>query len=100
MNTSDSAPARALRLDGALDVYTVDAIRQRLLDDLTSHLLGAIDLAAVTACDLAGAQLLIAARLSARARGLDLPVLHPPPSLQETWSKLGLPADFFSASPA
>ena len=58
-----------LRFTGSLDIYSVEAAKTALLEHLASRPALALDLSAVAACDLAGLQVLIAARKGASATG-------------------------------
>lgn len=76
---------------GELDLYTVERARDALLEPfaLTSAL--ELDLRAVTACDLAGLQLLISAHRSAIAAGKPFSLTQPVPVLAVAAAQLGLP---------
>ena len=64
-----SSEIDTLRFAGPLDIYGVETAKTALLAHLASHSALELDLSAVSACDLAGLQLLIAARKGASATG-------------------------------
>lgn len=85
----------AYRIEGPLTVYTVEAQRTQLLEQLAAPGL-VLNLEAVDACDCAGLQLLCATVKSARERGLRLEVTSLPPAVVAAAEGIGLDLAEFS----
>jgi anti-anti-sigma factor len=84
-------PEAPLRLTGALDLYQVATARAAWLAHFnTTHSALVLDLGAVTGCDTAGLQLLIAAHHSALAAGRSFALLTPSPAVRAGAHQLGL----------
>ena len=82
-----------LALRGEFSIYRAAEQRQQLLDWLQPLPAGSravLDLAGVTEMDSAGAQLLVAARHTARQRGLDLHCARPSAAVQDVLQLLAL----------
>lgn len=90
---ADAQPA--YRIEGPLTVYTVEAQRTQLLEQLAAPGL-VLNLEAVDACDCAGLQLLCATVKSARERGLRLEVTSLSPAVATAAQGLGLDLAEFS----
>lgn len=95
-----SADGACVRLDGELTIYHALALRDTLNDAL-GELLGepagttapgplTLDLSAVTEIDTAGLQVLMAARKTAAARGVALPVAAVSPCVEALTTLYGL----------
>lgn len=78
-------------VSGALEIYSADPVRMALLDYLTSTSQPIVDLQAVSACDPAGAQLLLAANAAAAAAGKTLRYQNIAAPVRDIWLRLGLP---------
>jgi anti-anti-sigma factor len=79
-----------LALEGEITIYQAAELRPRLVEALAAAGALEIDLAAVTALDTAGVQLLLAARREARARTCELTFANPSPAVVEVLDLLGL----------
>lgn len=78
------------RLEGALTIYTVEALRTQIIERL-SHPGGlVIDLAGVNACDCAGLQLLCSARKNTTAAGNTFHISNLSPAIQAAAESIGL----------
>ena len=75
---------------GDLDIYNVEATRERLLDHLADKAGLELDLAGVETCDAAGLQLLVSARRSAVAGGKLFRILNPAPAVKQCGELLGV----------
>lgn len=98
METITQDTAGELELSGALDIYRADAVRQQFLSALSVQRELMLDLAGVQTCDTAGIQLLWAAHKTAEADGRRLSIRNPSAAVQELWTALGMPAEFFTSS--
>jgi len=85
-------------LTGALDISRVEELRPVLLA-LLEEPEPALDLSALTACDLAGLQLLLATGLSAAARGKALHCSPLPDCLRRAAAGAGLEASLATLAP-
>ena len=93
MTTSSSQCLEAggqLRLEGALNLYTAEAVRARLVEQVMQPDGLILDLGAVEACDCAGIQLLCAARKSASAAGRPFQLRNVSPSILAAADGIGL----------
>ncbi len=66
-----------LRVTGALDVMTADAVADRLVSEVLAGI-EQLDLSGVEFCGASGVRALLAARGAARAQGLELRLCSPP----------------------
>lgn len=83
------ATSAAASPPAALDLAHASAVKDELLARLAVGS-AALDLAAVTACDLAGLQLLWAARTSAQGHGQRFTVTNPSPAVLAAAAAFGL----------
>ncbi|WP_214322750.1 STAS domain-containing protein [Nonomuraea sediminis] len=84
MSTIDTGPpaTTTVRLTGEIDIFTSDALRQRLLsvlDSCTSVLV--LDLSEVSFCDTAGLGALVGIQHRARGQGITVTLAAPQPYL-------------------
>lgn len=89
--STDSVPG-TFRLEGSLDLYAAERLLAALRECLTSP--GAtivLDLGGVSACDTAGVQLLLSARVTAEAGGRTVRFAAVPEPVQSCCAQLGLP---------
>lgn len=91
LRITSSADSATLVFAGELDLYTVERARDALLEPLAVTTALELDLRAVTACDLAGLQLLISVHRSATAAGKPFTLTQPVPVLATAADHLGLP---------
>jgi anti-anti-sigma factor len=82
-----------LCLAGELDLYSVEAAREALLNQFADKPGLELDLAAVETCDTAGLQLLLAARLNAAADGKKFSIRLPAPAIEKCGELIGLPPE-------
>lgn len=80
-----------LHLEGDLNLYTAERTQAVLSEWLHAETAGRIDLGAVTDCDAAGVQLLLAARATAAARGKAVHFTSIPDPVTVCCRRLGLP---------
>ncbi|MFA6286489.1 MAG: STAS domain-containing protein [Opitutaceae bacterium] len=78
---------------GDLDIYNVEAAREALLNHFADKPGLELDLAAVSTCDTAGMQLLMAARRSAVELGKSFVIHRPAPAVEKCGELLGLPPE-------
>ncbi|GAA2208898.1 hypothetical protein GCM10009850_043560 [Nonomuraea monospora] len=78
-------------LSGDIDIFTSAALRGHLLDTLrTSASVLVLDLSGVTYCDAGGLAVLIGVQRRARAQGVTVAVVAPPPFLSRLLRVTGL----------
>jgi anti-anti-sigma factor len=85
-----------LCLEGELEIYEAEPLRDVLLEYLNASQDLVLDLEKVTACDMAGAQLLCSTRYSAAQAGKSFRITHVPDVVEQAWSRLGLPQEFLT----
>jgi anti-sigma B factor antagonist len=85
-------------LPGSLDLYAVDALRTQLLQLLTPGADVRVDLREVRACDLAGLQLLCAARRTAETIHARLVIENPSAAVLDACVHLGVNPSELSSS--
>lgn len=90
----------SLALSGPLDLYHADAIRHQLLQVITPGAHVRADLRDVTQCDLAGLQLLCAARRTAETSQGRFVLEAASAVVLEACAQLGLEAADLSSSPS
>jgi anti-anti-sigma factor len=93
----------AFCIDGELTIYRAAELCEALKAQLARVADGEaleVDLSAVTEMDSAGAQLLLAARKTARASGRGLRLSHRSPAVDEVFETLRLAAYFDDPSPS
>lgn len=78
------------RLTGKLLTDRAPEVQRELMTALAEHPQLCLDLSAVEAIDVTGLQLLLAARISQRARGHALQFSAPSPAVRELCSALGV----------
>ena len=96
MNPCIAQDTGALLLSGSLEIYEVEGLRQVVSDYLAGSSTGVLDLAAVEACDTAGAQLLCAARQGSVRAGKSISFARVSPAVAECWERLGLPKEYLN----
>jgi anti-anti-sigma factor len=89
-----------LRFAGDLDIYNGEAARHALIEHLAGEPGLELDCSAVEACDAAGIQLLLAARLSALAVGKAFSIRAPAPAIDKCAELLGLPPQTLQPPPS
>jgi anti-anti-sigma factor len=85
------SPNEAFRLEGALDIYAADGLRQTLQACLASAGTITLDLGGVESCDTTGVQLLLAARATAAERRQTVQFRDVPEAVAACCRRLGLP---------
>jgi len=95
MNLKITTPSgsNVLCFAGDLDLYNVDAAREALLHHFADRPGLELDLAAVSTCDAAGMQLLMAAGRSAVELGKSFVIHRPAPAVEKCGELLGLPPE-------
>lgn len=88
-----------LTLEGELSIHEAALQRDRLLAWLDRGADGGLDLTAVTECDSAGVQLLVALRKTLEARGQHLQLHAPPACVRAALRDWGLDLDDRPATP-
>jgi anti-anti-sigma factor len=86
-----SAP---LSIEGELTVFTVHALKERLLAALSQSSTLQIDLSGVSEVDGAGIQLLLAAKREAQQRDGSVSLIAPPPQVLEALALVDLAHEF------
>jgi anti-anti-sigma factor len=86
-----------VKLSGALDLYGADQLGEALRSELGRGGDVRLDLESVGGCDVAGAQLLLAAAKTLAARGNRLHVEKTSPGFLESLQQIGLPAEVFQS---
>lgn len=81
-------------VEGELTVFTVHALKERLLAAMTPGADVLVDVSEVSEVDGAGVQLLLAARREARERQLGWRISSPPPVLSEAIKLIDPCAEF------
>lgn len=81
-------------VEGELTVFTVHALKERLLAAMTPGADVLVDVSEVSEVDGAGVQLLLAARREARERQLGWRISAPPPVLSEAIKLIDPCAEF------
>lgn len=89
-----------LRCAGDLDIRSVEELRQLLSEHLNGNFSVTLDLAAVTACDTAGLQLLYSARKQAVEHGKQFDISAASPVIQNTAVMLGISLEALSMGAA
>lgn len=87
-------PRTTLRLDGELTIYRAQELKQALLEPLASNTVLEIDLSGVSEIDTAGMQLLILAKVQARARKSELNLVAHSPAVLDALEVLNLAGYF------
>ena len=87
-----------LTLQGSLDVYSADAVREALLNQLSEKGRFELDLRGIEQCDVIGIQLLLAARSSAVRSSRSFRILNTPPAVTAAAAGAGLPSAALSDS--
>lgn len=82
------------RLEGDLDIATVPALRERLLDALSGVRLLIVDLSGVSFCDTSGLAMLIGTQRGAGARRITVRLAAPRPQMTELLRSTGLDRRF------
>jgi anti-anti-sigma factor len=82
--------AWTLAMDGGLDVRNAAALHVIACEAVNAPAAVTLDLGAVEAIDVAGAQVLLALAAALDVRGVTLSVAAVPPRVVETWRQLGL----------
>lgn len=85
--------AMIMKIDGDLSVYEVESLRQELLAGLEASSACRLDLSAVTQCDTAAVQVLLAAQRSAAGAGKTVTVGAMGTAVRTVFDDLGLGAD-------
>jgi anti-anti-sigma regulatory factor len=93
---SPAASATLWRIEGQLIISTVSDWHRQLVGRLASVPALALDLGGVTAFDVFGLQLLLAARRSALAQGRTLTLAAVPPLFDEACASAGMVRSAFS----
>lgn len=88
-----------MAITGAITVYTVESLRDQLLERLNTDCELTVDLSGVDACDCAGLQLLCAARKSAEQTGKPLHFNPVPESILNAARDAGLETKEFLDMP-
>ena len=99
MNAEQTSPHRALPLEGEMTIYRAAELRASIAHAIEGATALTLDLSDVTEIDSAGAQLLIAARRTARETGCALTIAGYSDAVCEALDVLGL-ADELGASGA
>jgi anti-anti-sigma factor len=88
-----------LKVNGAMSIYEVPALRDELLKCLETHKGLFLDLDKVTDCDITGVQLLCSARATAANMDKPFVVATAPPSVIDAVNRAGLdPEDLLNMS--
>jgi len=96
-----TTPDGTLCLSGSLCIYDVEPVCHAMLTHLSGNPELNLDLDALTECDAAGIQLLLAARESAKSLGKRFSVRAAQATAPARASALGIPRDFlFTQSPS
>jgi len=90
LNIAIKEPTGAIFVSGALEIYDVESLREVLLRELVARTELVLDLAGVTECDTAGAQLICAARKSAAENGKPFQLERPSSAFLTCCQRLGL----------
>ncbi len=85
-----------LKLGGDLDVHEAAAARDEILSGLKEHQGLHLDLKDVSACDLAGIQLLGATFKSAQQQEKEFSIIAVSPAVEQALARAGLRLDDFS----
>ncbi len=86
-----------VKLSGALDLYGADQLGEALRLEVGRGGDVRLDLESVGGCDVAGAQLLLAAAKTLTARGDRLHIEKTSPGFLESLEQIGLPAEVFQS---
>ena len=89
--TISSDTSGTFRLEGTLDIYSAENLRNTLADCLAGSDTITLDLGGVETCDTAGIQLLLAARVSASEQKKSVQFRDIPESIATCCRRLGLP---------
>lgn len=95
MKLEITSTQNTIRFAGDLDIYGAGTALHALCDHLAARPAMELDLGAVTACDAAGLQLLLAAWRSAYATGKPFAVAVNAPVVEQCARKLGLGPDLW-----
>lgn len=98
MKTSIREGSQTMSLSGSLEIYDAEETRQAILAHLGTVQELVLDLSGVESCDVAGAQILCAARQSAVLAGKPYRFEPINSGLAEAWTGLGLSLDLFKPS--
>jgi anti-anti-sigma factor len=93
MNAEQTSPHRALPLDGEMTIYRAAELRASIASAIEGAAALTLDLSEVTEIDSAGAQLLIAARRTARETGCALTIAGCGDEVMDALGVLGLAAE-------
>lgn len=95
--TCFNADEDVIGVSGPLEIYQVDQFKKLFSQELLNRESFTLDLAQITSCDAAGAQLLWALRETVRQEGGSFTIAAASKPLADCWAALGLPADFLEA---
>ncbi len=93
--TCFNADEDVIGVSGPLEIYQVDQFKKLFSQELLNRESLTLDLARITSCDAAGAQLLWALRETIRQEGGSFEIACASQPLVDCWAALGLPAEFF-----
>jgi anti-anti-sigma regulatory factor len=100
VSASPAASATLWRIEGQLIISTVSDWHRQLAERIASVPALALDLGGVTAFDIFGLQLLLAAHRSASAQGRTLTLAVVPPIFDEACASAGMVRSAFSTLPS
>ena len=89
--TDSDSPTEAFRLEGALDIYAAEKLRETLQGCMTTAGVIVLDLGGVESCDTTGVQLLLSAQRTASEAGRTLHFEAIPAAVGRCCERLGLP---------
>lgn len=95
MNPSSVEDVASCILEGSLDVYQAENLKESLVEYLHKTAKVTIDLTNVTAMDLTAVQLLHAARLSAQKAAKPFRIISPSPAVVQSCTALGFSVEKF-----
>lgn len=85
-----------IRLAGGLDLYTAEAAREALLHHLAEKAALELDLGQLETCDVAGLQVLLAARRTARAAARAFVIRVPSSAVEACGALVGVSSEDLS----
>lgn len=90
MTTETDLQAGLVKATGPLTIYEVAALREDLLAAFGASEEATLDLAAVTECDTAGAQLICSARITSRETGKPLNIRAVSDAVSQAMESVGM----------
>jgi anti-anti-sigma factor len=96
LEISQDDASGTVKLSGSLDLYGADQLGEALRLQVERGGDVVLDFESVGGCDVAGAQLLIAAGKTLKARGNRLQIEKTSPGFLESLEQIGLPAQVFN----